>query len=89
MQSNVTFELSATQAFEYQKAILAVLAKVEVGNCEGIDKAHIKTVYELLGKLNRKEFTISKRDNEDIELEPQTLNLDSKVSNSEPPASNL
>lgn len=62
MQQNITLELSAEKAFEYQKAILAVLAKVEVGECEAIYKEHIKTVYELLGRLNTGEFRIIKSD---------------------------
>lgn len=60
MQSNITLELSAEQAFAYQKAILAILAKVEVGECESIYKEHIKTVYDLLGKLNTDAFRIEK-----------------------------
>lgn len=62
MQSKITFELSPEQAFAYQKAILAVLAKVEVGECGAIYKEHIKKVYELMGKLNAGEFRISKQE---------------------------
>lgn len=60
MQNHITLNLSAEQAFAYQKAILAVLAKIEVGECESIYKEHIKTVYDLLGKLNTDAFRIEK-----------------------------
>lgn len=60
MQNHITLNLSAEQAFAYQKAILAVLAKVEIGECEAIYKEHIKTVYELMGKLNVEGFKIEK-----------------------------
>ena len=60
MHNHITLNLSAEQAFAYQKAILAVLAKVEVGECEAIYKEHIKTVYELMGKLNAEGFKIEK-----------------------------
>lgn len=69
MQSNITLELSSEQAFAYQKAILAVLAKVEIGECEAIYKEHIKTVYELMGKLNADSFKILKEDNTKEEVQ--------------------
>lgn len=60
MQKHITLDLSAEQAFTYQKAILAILAKVEIGECEAIYKEHIKTVYELMGRLNAEGFKIEK-----------------------------
>jgi hypothetical protein len=59
MQDNITLDLSAERAFEYQKSLLALLGKVEIGDCDPVMKEHIKTVYELLGKLNTEGFRIA------------------------------
>lgn len=59
MPKNLTIELPAEKAFEYQKALLAMLSKIDVRTCEPFMKEHVKKMYELLGKLNSDNFRIS------------------------------
>jgi len=39
---------------DYCKALLAMLSKIEIGNCDPSFKVHIKNVYELLSHLQSK-----------------------------------
>ena len=58
MQQQITLKLSVEKAFEYQKALLAVLSRIQVGECDPFIKEHVKLVYELLGQLNTPQFQI-------------------------------
>jgi hypothetical protein len=43
---------SMDEMLQYRQAIMALLHKVEVGDCDPVLKENLKTVYKLLSHLN-------------------------------------